>query len=54
MAVGFLIESLSGGPKVFITTSGNTSGGDRKGDGAEEWIKNKLKAYCFRKPRYQI
>ena len=26
------------------TTSGSTSGGARKGDGAREWIKNKLKA----------
>ena len=40
MAIGFLIESLSGGP----TTSGNTSGSDRKGRGAREWIKNKLRA----------
>ena len=44
MAMGFLIESLLGGPTVFTTTSGNTSGGNRKGGGAREWIKNKLKA----------
>ena len=44
MATGFLIESLLGGPTVSTTTSGNTSGGDRKGGGAREWIKNKLKA----------
>ena len=42
-AIGFLIESLLGGPTVFTNTSGNTSGGDRKGGGAREWIKNKLK-----------
>ena len=44
MAIGFLIESLLGGPTVSTTTSGNTSGGDRKGGRAREWIKNKLKA----------
>ena len=44
MAIGVLIESLLGGPTVSITTSGNSSGGDRKGGGAREWIKNKLKA----------
>ena len=43
MAIGVLIESLLGGPTVS-TTSGNASGGDRKGGGAREWIKNKLKA----------
>ena len=44
MAIGFLIESLLGGPTVSTTTSGNTSRGDRKGGGARKWIKNKLKA----------
>ena len=44
MTVGVLIESLLGRPTVFTTTSGNTSGGDGKGSGAREWIKNKLKA----------
>ena len=44
MAIGFLIESLLGGPTVSTTTSGNTGGGERKVDGAMEWIKNKLKA----------
>ena len=43
MAIGVLIEALLGSPNVPTTTSGNTSGGDRKG-GAREWIKNKLKA----------
>ena len=44
MAIGFLIESLLGGPTVSTATSGNTSDSDRKGGGAREWIKNKLKA----------
>ena len=47
MAIGFLIEALLGGPSVTATTtntSGSTSGGDRKGGGARELIKNKLKA----------
>ena len=45
MAIGVLIEVLLGGPSVTATTiSGGTSGGDRKGGGAREWIKNKLKA----------
>ena len=44
MAIGVLIESLLGGPTVSTSTSGNNSGGDRKGGGAREWIKNKLKA----------
>ena len=43
MDIGFLIEPLLGGHTVSTTTSGNTSGGDRKGGGAREWIKNKLK-----------
>ena len=34
MAVGVLIESLSGRLTVSTTTSGNTSGGDGKGSGA--------------------
>ena len=44
MAMGVLIESLLGHPAVSTTTSGNTSGGDGKGSGAREWIKNKFKA----------
>ena len=44
MAVGFLIESLLGGPTASTTTSGNNSGVDRTGGGAREWVKNKLKA----------
>ena len=44
MAVRFLIEPLLGGPTVSTTKSGNTSDGNRKGGGAREWIKNKLKA----------
>ena len=44
MAIGFLIESLLGGPTVSTTKSGNSSGGDKKGGGAREWVKNKLKA----------
>ena len=46
MAIGVLIEALLGGPKVSTTTStsGGTSSDARKGGGAKEWIKNKLKA----------
>ena len=45
MAIGVLVEVLLGSPSVpATTTSGSTSGGDRKGSGAREWIKNKLKA----------
>ena len=46
MAIGVLIEALLGGPSVSTTTStsGGTSGDARKGSGAREWIKNKLKA----------
>ena len=47
MAIGVLIESLLGGATVSTTTtttSSNTSCGDRKGGGAREWVKNKLKA----------
>ena len=43
MAIGVLIEALLGGPSVS-TTSGSASSGDGKGNGAREWIKNKLKA----------
>ena len=43
MAIGVIIEALLGGPSVS-TTSGVTSGGDRKGGGDREWIKYKLKA----------
>ena len=45
MATGFLIQSLLGSPTMSTNTSGNTSGGSRKGGGAREWIKNKLKVY---------
>ena len=46
MAIGVLIEALLGVPSVSTTTSisGGTSGDARKGSGAREWIKNKLKA----------
>ena len=46
MAIGVLVEALLGGPSISTTTnrSGSTSGGDGKGSGAREWIKNKLKA----------
>ena len=44
MALRVLIEFLLGGPTVPTTKSGNYSGGDRKGGGAREWVKNKLKA----------
>ena len=46
MAIGVLIEALLGGPSVsaITNTSGSSSGGSRKGSGAREWIKNKLKA----------
>ena len=39
MDIGFLIESLLGGPTVSTTKSGNSRGGDRKGSGSREWIK---------------
>ena len=46
MAIGVLIEALLGGPSVTTTTitSGGIDGDARKGSGAREWIKNKLKA----------
>ena len=47
MVIGVLVEALLGGPSVSTTTStsGSTSNGNsRKGGGAREWIKNKLKA----------
>ena len=44
MAIGVLTEALLGSPAVSTTTSGSNSGGDGKGGGAREWIKNKLKA----------
>ena len=47
MAIGVLVEALLGGPSMSTTnsTSGGTSNGNtRKGGGAKEWIKNKLKA----------
>ena len=46
MAIGVLIEPLLGGPSVSTTTntSGSSSVDSRKGGGAREWIKHKLKA----------
>ena len=46
MVIRVLIEALLGGPSVSTstTTSGSTNGGARKGDGAREWMKSKLKA----------
>ena len=46
MAIGDLIEALLGGSSVSATTntSGSSSGDSRKGGGAREWIKTKLKA----------
>ena len=44
MAMGVLIESLLGSPTGYTIKSGNTSGGDKEGSGAREWVKNKLKA----------
>ena len=43
MAIGVLIEALSGGPGASTATSQGTTTSDKKG-GAREWIKNKLKA----------
>ena len=43
MAIGVLIEALLGGHSTSTPTSGDASGGDKKG-GAREWIKNKLKS----------
>ena len=44
MALGFLIETLLGGPTAVSTsTSQSTTTSDKNG-GAREWIKNKLKA----------
>ena len=39
MAVRVLIEALLRGPTVSTDKSGNSSGGDGKGGGAREWIK---------------
>ena len=47
MAIGVLVEALLGGPSMSTTTStsgGTSNGNTRKGGGAREWIKNKLKA----------
>ena len=47
MAIGVLVEALLGSPSVSTTTStsgGTSNGNTRKGRGAREWIKNKLKA----------
>ena len=47
MAIGVLIEALLGVPSMSTTTStsgGTSNGNTRKGGGAKEWIKNKLKA----------
>ena len=47
MTIEFLTEALLGGPTVSTTKSGSSSGGDAKGGGAREWIKNKLKAVSW-------
>ena len=47
MVIGVLVEALLGGPSMSTTTStsgGTSNGNTRKGGGAREWIKNKLKA----------
>ena len=47
MAIGVLVEALLGGPSMSTTTStsgGTSNGNTKKGGGAREWIKNKLKA----------
>ena len=47
MAIGVLVEALLGSPSMSTTTStsgGTSNGNTRKGGGAREWIKNKLKA----------
>ena len=47
MAIGVLVEALLGSPSLSTTTStsgGTSKGNTRKGGGAREWIKNKLKA----------
>ena len=47
MAIGVLVEALLGSPSLSTTTStsgGTSNGNTRKGGGAREWIKNKLKA----------
>ena len=44
MAIGVFIEAVLRGSTVSTTKLGNFSGGDGKGSGAREWIKNKLKA----------
>ena len=44
MAIGVSVEALLGGHTVSTTKSGNSSGGDGKGGGAREWVRNKLKA----------
>ena len=41
---GITIASILTAVGMAIETSGNTSGSDKKGGGAREWIKNKLKA----------
>ena len=43
MTLGFLIETLLGGPSASAPTPQSTTTNDKKG-GAREWIKNKLKA----------
>ena len=45
IAVGFVIESLLGSPTVSTTSSGNTSGDDRKSGGAREWIKKQIESF---------
>ena len=47
MVIGVLVEALLGSPSMSTTTStsgGTSNGNTRKGGGAREWIKNKLKA----------
>ena len=44
MAIGFFKEALLGGSSTFIPVSQSTTTSARKGGGAREWIKNKLKA----------
>ena len=45
MAMGVLIEILSGGPTVSTTISGNTSSGDGRGGGAREWVKKQIESF---------
>ena len=47
MAIGVLVEALSGDPSTSTSTSQSTTTSDKKG-GAREWIKNKSKALSQR------